>query len=363
APPKKRFGLGKKKTAQKEKPPKKEKKPKKERAPKKERSAGGSKSKVLLLVLLLVVAGGGYFFMDDLSGLIGGDDPPKTAPPQKAKKSVNLPPKPTKAKPAKAKTAPKTKSSEVIKQTAKPATDKPKDKVTVAVPPPTSAKAATDKPEDKSKDKVTVAIPPPAAPKSAKTAKPKATAPKSVDDTSKEMTAAKPKPASVAEKSTQPAVKPLPVMASGPYQLDAGSYLLESSRKAIIKNIRRLGYEPQITPVEATLTMTRLRLGSFPENEAAEALAFARTIEPASFSVREGNRHVIYAGTYLLDSSVDNLRKRFLAEGIKAQKIPVEVTRTLSRIRFGGFNSENEAEEQASKAVAAGMSVKVVKSR
>jgi cell division septation protein DedD len=152
-------------------------------------------------------------------------------------------------------------------------------------------------------------------------------------------------------------------VADGDYALDAGSYLLESNRDSLVEKIKKLGYEPLVTPVNATLDMTRLRLGTFDKSEVQEALAFARSIEPGSYSAPAGDRYVIYAGTFLKTANVDKLSKRFLEQGITVHPEPVQVVRTLSRIRFGSFASKDDATVAAREIGKSGLRVEVVKSK
>jgi cell division septation protein DedD len=145
--------------------------------------------------------------------------------------------------------------------------------------------------------------------------------------------------------------------------LDAGSYLLESNRKALVEKIKQLGYEPLITPLDATLNMTRLRLGTFSKDEVHEALAFARKIEPGSYSTPAGEGYVIYAGTFLKKDNVNKLSQRFSEEGIKVYPEPVQVVRTLSRIRFGRFATREDAMAVSREVNAAGVKADVVKAK
>lgn len=307
---------------------------------------GGSVTRIALLVVLLVVIGGaGVFYFMDLGGTTPSA-PTVQVPAQKAKKSVALPPQPAKAPVAPAKP----------KEEAKP--------VTVAVPPPPAEPVVktADKPADKMADKSADKGAPAKQPEVAEKQKP-------VKQTETQLVSPAPKPEPAMEKmaaEAPPAPKPVSLskqVASGAYALDAGAYLLESNRKALVTKIKKLGYEPLITPVDATLDMTRLRLGTFSKDEVQEALAFARTIEPGSYSAPAGERYVIYAGTFLNTRVADKLTQRLLAEGIKVYPEPVQVVRTLSRIRFGSFATKEDAATAAREVGEGGLKAKVVKSK
>lgn len=288
---------------------------------------GGSRTRVLLIILLLVAAAGAgaYYFM----GL--GETTPSvpTAPPaQQAKTAVALPPQPAKPVPTATEEAPKP--------------------VAVAVPPPPApapvaqpAESAVPAPAPQAVVTETKATPEPAA----------AQPPAPVAETQAEakQPAAIAQPPALPVKETPPAAPPAAPeqVVDGAFALDAGSYLFESNRDALIAKIKKLGYEPLVTPVDATLDMTRLRLGTFTKDEVQEALDFARSIEPGSYSAPAGDNYVIYAGTFLSKGNIDSLTKRFGKEGIKVHPEPVQVVRTLSRIRFGSFASKSDAEAAA----------------
>ena len=342
---------------------------KKSRKADKSSGSGGSRTRILLVVLLLVVAGGAgaYYFMD-----LGGTTPvvpTVPVPAQKAQKTVALPPQPAKAPPAK------------VQPAAKP--------VSVAVPPPPPAQPATrpvaeEPAKPAPEQQVAVSKPEPAAvvkpaekpaqEASAKPAMPLAVPAPKPQQTIEPVTQSKPgatvKPAQqTAKASVAPASKPMPTpepaaapkqVAGGDFALDAGSYLFESNRDSLITRIKKLGYKPLVTPVDAKVDMTRLRLGTYRKEEVQKALEFARSIEPGAYSAPAGDGYVIYAGTFLKQGTVDKLTKRFLAEGVKVHPEPVQVVRTLSRIRFGSFATKEDATAAVNAAGKAGVKAVVV---
>jgi hypothetical protein len=300
--------------------------------------SGGSRNRTLLMVLLLiiVVAGGAYYFMG-----LGSSTP--SVP------TVKMPVE----TPAKAVAVP---------------------------PPPLPAKAPAEKAAPEKEKPVTVAVPPPAAPAVAKTgAKPAAAAAKAAPAVTEKAPKAPPvkaaeppavktmvatKPVEVAKPVAAP--KPVAVpkqVADGAYALDAGSYLMKSNRKSLVAKIEKLGYQPLLTPVEATLDMTRLNLGTYSKEDVKASLAFAREIEPGSYSAPAGDGYVVYAGTFFKTNKLEKLKKRFLAEGVQVKSEPIQVVRTLSRVRFGSFASKEDAADAASAVAKAGVKATVVKAK
>lgn len=329
----------------------------------KTKKAGNARTRILLMVLLLVVVGGAgaYYFMG-----LGGTTPSVPTVPvpvQRSSKSVALPPQPAQAPEAQVKPEP---TAEPVSVTVPPpppvepaAQAAPAKQPAAVVKPPaipvvmSEEKAAAEQQEEKPAEQlatqVAVAVSQP----------PQAEVPKPAPAPQQVATALPAPPAVESAKPLEPSLQ----AAGGVFALDAGSYLLESNRNSLVAKIRKLGYEPLVTQIDATLDMTRLRLGTFSKDEVQEALDFARSIEAGAYSAPAGDRYVIYAGTFLKSSNIDTLSQRFLEEGIKVYPEPVQVVRTLNRIRFGSFTTKEEAAIAAQKAGEAGLQAVVVKSR
>jgi len=335
----------------------------------KAQDGGSPKQRPLLMILLLVAIGaaGAFYFMD-----LGGTAPTVptvSVPAQSDSETVALPPKtiPVPPAPSPAETA------------TTPAS------VTVTPPPPPAAATGPQPPQPPATESghSPAAAEQPDGQKAAATSTPEPAkqmeaqpaAPEQHSDAAAQTTTAvvkpetapaAPSPAAGATSETPAATNPVPTpapkqVANGTYSLDAGSYLFESNRDSLVGKIKKLGYDPMISPVDATLDMTRLRLGTYAKDEVQDALAFARTIEPGAYSTQAGDRYIVYAGTFLRAGNVAKLTKRFLDEGITVHPEPVEVVRTLSRIRFGRFATQEDAAAAAREIKDAGLQVEVVK--
>jgi cell division septation protein DedD len=331
--------------------------------------SGSSRTRILLVLLLLVVAGGAgaYYFMD-----LGGTAPvvpTVPVPAQKAQKSVALPPQPAQVPPAKVQPAAKPVSVAVpppppTQPATRPVAEEPsqpapEQQVAVSKPEPAPVAKPVEPPaqEASAKPAVQMAAPAPKpqpAVQPVAQAKPEATV-KPAQQTAEAMVAPTPKPMPTPEQTAAPKQ-----VAGGGFALDAGSYLFESNRDSLIARIKKLGYKPLVTPVDAKLDMTRLRLGTYRKEEVQKALEFARSIEPGAYTAPAGDGYVIYAGTFLRQGTVDKLTKRFLAEGVKVYPEPVQVVRTLSRIRFGSFATRADATAAVNAAGKAGVKAVVV---
>ena len=297
------------------------------------KKSGGSRMRLILLLLLVVLAGGGgaYYF------LVMNEPPPPPKPPAKKAVAAKPAPKPAPAPVAPAPAAPAGGTS------------------TASAPPPAKPGGAAAPPPPK---------PAPAGATTAAPAKP-ATAPAPAVAAAPAPAPAKPAPAPVpAPAPAKPSVQTAaPAVTDGPWKVEAGTYLNAAALKAAEKKIRSLGYEPQVSTTKQTVRMTRLRLGTFPESEVKEALAYARGIAPDAFSIRSAGGYTIYAGTYTNPQNIRQMTERLVSEGVPVEQEPYEAKRTISLVRFGGFADQKAAADAAAKARKAGIAAEVVNPR
>lgn len=306
------------------------------------KKTGGSKLKLLLgLLLVVLVAGGGgyyYFVMSKPAPL------PQSPPPRRP---VAAAPKPAAVPPPAAPAVPAAGQAQVAVPPPPATPGAP-----VAAPVPATAPAPS-----------TVAVVPP--PKPAVSVPAPAPAPSAVP--AKPAVAVAPPPAKPAPDATsapvvkQTEAKAAPKASGGPWMVEAGTYLNPSDLKTAKDILRRLGYEPKVSTMNKVVHMTRLRLGSYPESEVPAALAQARAIAPDAFTLRSGSNVTLYAGTYADQQNVREMLGRLVNRGIQVEEEPVEVKRTLSLLRFGGFASQSSADKAAVKARQAGIAAEVVK--
>lgn len=296
-----------------------------EEEPKANKKGGGSRSRLLLLLLLLVVIAGGayYYFM-----ILPMDEGP--AAPPKAVVKVNKKPVAMPAPHPEAKPMPAPIPAEKTAETA-PA------KMPVAAPKPAAPVTAPNPAPVPAPEKI-------------------ATTPAKPAESVKPVESAKDVFEKPAETMPAPAV-------TGAFTLTAGTYLLDSSIKSVSKKIRALGYEPVLTPVKRKITMTRLKLGTYPLDEAATQLARLKAEDPDAFGIRNGNMESVYAGSYLIIDQARRFADKLYAKGIDLSEEPVEVVKTLQRVSFGSFADNASAGAAARQAKAKGVEAQVMKNK
>ena len=110
--------------------------------------------------------------------------------------------------------------------------------------------------------------------------------------------------------------------------------------------------------------MTRLKVGTFSKVEAAARKADLKSTAPDVFSIKKGEMESIYVGSYLnLDKARRFADSLYSNHAIRLTEEPVEVKKTLQRVTFGAFSSEDAAKDAGRQAAAKGIETKVVKNR
>jgi len=290
---------------------------------------GGSKRLVYLLLLLLVLAGGAVYVL--FLAPEDGPSPPVRVVTAPAPKRIATPmPKPVSAQPDSA-----------AVPIAKPASD--------SVEQPVSAPADTDG------TSAVTSVPVKPAPVAATVAMPEADT-KPVETT---------KPALEQAQVTPKLFEPQPVstpVSVGFYSLSAGAFVMQLSVDGVVKKIRKLGYDAKIVNIKRKIPMTRLLVGVYPPNVAAQKLIQIKKVTPDAFIVNKGGQTAVYAGSYL---GIDNARvfadTTLSQNGIRVTEEPVEINRTLQRVLFGSFATQAEAEKISREAAGQGVDAKPVK--
>lgn len=292
------------------------------------KKGGSSRRLLLLLLLLVVIAAAGYYFM-----LMPQDDGGPAAPPKA-----------------------------IVKITKKPMTMPAKQPVNK--PAPARDQMSDDKPAEDASGKPMPAKMPASAAKPAESPSPAPMPAKMPEESASVPATAKPvtEPGKVFETS-ETTSSAQPQVAGGAYTLSAGAFLLDSSVKSVSKKIRALGYEPMTSPVQRKVSMTRLKIGTYPLAEAEAKKAELKTIAPGVFGIRNGNMETLYAGSYLVLDKARRYADKLYNKGIKLEEEPVQVEKTLQRITFGSFADAAAAGAAARQAAAKGVEAKVVKNK
>lgn len=234
---------------------------------------------------------------------------------------------------------------------------------TVKKPLPTAGKAAEKKPAPVEKKEPVAAAAKP-APVAKKEPAPAAVAEKKPADVKKPVekkavtagTDEKVKKA-VQKPVKKEAVAPVKLAGSGNWTVLVGNYVLEEALATDLARVRKAGLEANVVPGARKKThMNRLLLAEFTDRESALAeLAKLKRSTSDAFMVDNAGMHIVYAGSYLLDTRAASEKERLAAGGFKLTQQRVDVSIPTKNLTVGNFADKSAADETLKKLRAAGV--------
>lgn len=351
----------------------------------KDATEGKGKQNGLLVLLLILVAGFGYvyFFTD----LIKPSQEQKTAEAPPAPQVVKKPLPSPDGKPAKVAAADE--DGDVKKTAAQPA--KPEPAKVAAAPAQTPAPVAAPKPAAKPVEKeaakpkepakkdetpqpsVKKPLPGAAAkpadakavpadkkqPAADKKAAPAKEGEKKTADAKKgtEKTA----PATAKQDSPKPAKKEPAVagegLATNRWTVVVGNYVLEEALATDLARVRKAGFEAYVVPAGPKKThMIRLLLAEFTDRASAQAeLDKLKRHTSDAFIIDSAGMHMVYAGSYMLDSRANFEKDRLTAAGFGLTLKKADVSIPSKNLTAGSYAEKSAAEDVLKKLRAAGV--------
>lgn len=282
-----------------------------------------SVSRLLLLVLILVAGAAALFF-----SFAPTDEPPVAqTPPAATKKQPIASPSPPEqpaqqVAPAAATAVP----AEKVAQPEAPAAPAP------VTPTPESQSAVEETPVAKPQETVSAAAPRPVE-----------------------------RPAEVAPAISQ--AKPQAPAAGPKYRILAGAFLQHSHLTDAERRIEGLGYPVRVVPVKRRMSMTRLKLGTYPAAEARSRLAELQAAAPEAFLVAEGGKLAVYAGSFSSPQQARSAAAELLAQGWEVRESAAEVEVSLQQLSCGPFTGYSSAKSAAERIRDAGLAAMVIRSQ
>lgn len=149
----------------------------------------------------------------------------------------------------------------------------------------------------------------------------------------------------------------------GPYTVEAGAFLLKSNLLAAEKRLRQAGLQPRVTEAAKTVTMTRLRVGSFSPEAATAKVRELTPLAPDAFVLRSGEEMVVYAASYYDLDKARRFADRLYAQGVRVDEEPAQVEVPLFLLDCGPFPDLASAREAKALVRAAGLDALVNKNR
>jgi hypothetical protein len=162
--------------------------------------------------------------------------------------------------------------------------------------------------------------------------------------------AAAPAVAKSAKETQKPVKKEVavaPVAAgTGNWTVTVGNYVLEESMATDLARVRKAGLEAYVVPGPQKKThMNRLMLAEYTDRESAQAeLAKLKRLTSDAFIIDSAGMHVVYAGSYLLDSRAASEKERLAAAGFKLTVKRADVALPTKNLTAGSFADKGAAE-------------------
>ena len=341
------------------------------------------KQSVMLVVLLLLVCGFGYvyFFTDVIK-------------PQQEQKAAEAPAPQVVKKPLPPSDGQAAKTEPPAAPAATPAAAPAPAPVAAAAKPEPSKPAVEAKKADVAKPAV--------EPKKVDTAKPaaKSAVPAVAKVDEKKTAPVEKKPAATPEKKVQPVTAAVakPVVAKKPVEKKAsaepapkketpkpeqkavastkenggtsagwtvlvGSYVLEEALVTDLVRVRKAGLDANIVAGGQKKTkMNRLLLAEFEDHDTAKAqLEKLKRFTSDAFIIDSAGKHIVYAGSYLLDARAGSEKERLAAAGFNLTVKRVDVSIGTKNLTAGVFTDKKAAEEALKTLKAAGFSASVIR--
>jgi cell division septation protein DedD len=153
------------------------------------------------------------------------------------------------------------------------------------------------------------------------------------------------------------ATAPVKVADSGKWTVLIGNYVLEEAMSNDLARVRKAGLEAYVVPGARKKTqMNRLLLAEFTDRDTAQSeLAKLMRSTSDAFMADSAGMHVVYAGSYLLDSRAASEKERLAAAGFTLTLKRADVSIPTKNLTAGSFVEKSAAEEVLKKLRAAGV--------
>jgi hypothetical protein len=153
------------------------------------------------------------------------------------------------------------------------------------------------------------------------------------------------------------AAAPAGVAGSGNWTVLVGNYVLEEAMAPDLALVRKAGLDAYVVPGPQKKThMNRLMLAEFTDRDSAQAeLAKLKRFTADAFMIDTAGMHVVYAGSYLLDTRAASEKERLAAAGFNLTIKRVDVSIPTKNLTAGSFAEKSATDDVLKKLRAAGV--------
>jgi cell division septation protein DedD len=144
---------------------------------------------------------------------------------------------------------------------------------------------------------------------------------------------------------------------SGRWTVLVGNYVLEEALATDLGRVRKAGLEAYVVPGDQKKNhMNRLLLAEFTDRASAQIeLDKLKRYTSDAFIIDSAGMHIVYAGSYLLDTRAVSEKERLAAAGFNLTLKRADVAIPTKNLTAGSFADKNVAEDILKKLRAAGI--------
>lgn len=148
----------------------------------------------------------------------------------------------------------------------------------------------------------------------------------------------------------------------GPWTLVVGAYVVEERLATDMAKVKDAGLNPAMTSGPRRMTtMHRLKYGEYTDREVArQAVELLRKQAGDGFSLQNGGKYEVFAGSYAQQDSAQAEQQRLSAAGIKLTVQKVQVVVPTRKLTAGTFTNRPAAEAALKKLKQAGVGTPVL---
>lgn len=149
----------------------------------------------------------------------------------------------------------------------------------------------------------------------------------------------------------------------GEWAVQVGNYVLEEALSMDMGRVRKAGFTPLVKPgVRKKTSMNRLFYAEFTDKSAAQAaVAKLKRHTSDAFLIEQGGKHMVYAGSYLLDARASSEKERLDAAGFPVTLKRTETAIPTQSLAVGPFSDKKAADAALAKLKGAGIKSALVR--
>lgn len=150
-------------------------------------------------------------------------------------------------------------------------------------------------------------------------------------------------------------------VATGPYYVNAGAYIVKANALKAQKAIKAAGFTPEIKTDKRKVKMTRLLVGTFDRTASEAKIRDLNRYSKGAFRMQKGSSWAVYAGSFYDLDQGRRYADLLYSNGIETEEEYTQIQMPLTIVTFGAFSTKEEARKAAKKIQRKGIEAAVAK--